>query len=73
MYSVWCTRYGLLAIPTTFFSLLSGEGESEMERERAKATGLAPSFGRRVTPAHAKRSISLPPSARKKRETNTRN
>ena len=38
MYSVWCTRYGLLAIPTTSGSLLSGEGESEMERERARAT-----------------------------------
>ena len=38
MYSVWCTRYGLLAIPTTSDSLLSGEGESEMERERARAT-----------------------------------
>ena len=38
MYSVWCTRYGLLAIPTTSGSLLSGEGESEMERERARAS-----------------------------------
>ena len=35
--SVWCTRYGLFAIPTTSVSLLSAEGEREMERERAKA------------------------------------
>ena len=48
VYTIRVTRY-----PHHFFSLLSGEGESEMERERAKATGLAPSYGRRVTPAHA--------------------
>ena len=68
MYSVWCTRYGLLAISTTSGSLLSGEGESEMERERARATEsergryetddalmfcLAPSFGHRDTPSFA--------------------
>ena len=68
MYSVWCTRYGLLAIPTTSGSLLSGEGESEMERERARATEsergryetddalmfcLGPSFGHCDTPSFA--------------------
>ena len=68
MCSVWCTRYGFLAISTTSVSLLSGEGESEMERERARATDsergryetddtlmfcLAPSFGRRDTPSFA--------------------
>ena len=68
MYSVWCTRYGLLAIPITSGSLLSGEGESEMERERARATEsergryetddalmfcLGPSFGHRDTPFFA--------------------
>ena len=68
MYSVWCTRYGLLAIPTTSGSLLSGEGESEVERERARATESergryetddalmfcpVTSFGRRDTPSFA--------------------
>ena len=62
------TRYGLLAIPTTSGSLLSGEGESEMERNRARATEseraryetddalmfcFAPSFGHRDTPSFA--------------------